>query len=470
MSIFDHQIQDDGLPTRAGDEPSAFDAIFSFGELRGQMEAIWFWLRDNILKVHVLIELGLVAGAFAIAGLVAPIVKKRIDRHLTPRAPEGLARRGCHALGLMAGPIMFFVMLNIVSLGMQIAAQSRNWVEAAISLTLAWIVIRLVTLVIRSRFWSQLAFYVVWPIAALDVFGLLNDIIVYLEGAAIPLGMDASGVPRDLSALDVIRGFMAFAAFFWLANVLAGFLSRRVYEIEDLTPSLRALIVKILNILLPVLAFFFALQLIGVNLAALAVFSGAVGLGVGLGLQKSVSNLISGFTLIADKSIKPGDVVGVGNTFGWVTSMGARYVSVRTRDGTEHLVPNDQFIEQGVVNWSHADKIVRLHAPIGVAYGTKDLRLVQQLCTDAVKSIDRVLDFPKPVCNLMEFDDSSINFDLRFWIKDPENGMANVRSEVFLSMIDAFHEHGIEIPFPQQDLHIKSVSKDAAPLLPQADD
>lgn len=469
MSIFNPQVQDDGLPTRSSDETSAFDEIFSFGELRGQLEAIWFWLRDNIFKVHVLVELGLVAAAFAVAGLVAPIVKKRIDRHLTPRAPEGLARRGCHALGLIAGPIMFFVMLNVISLGMQIAAQSNSWIEAGISLTLAWIVIRLVTLVIRSKFWSQVAFYIVWPIAALDVFGLLNDIVLYLESAAIPLGTDAAGVPRDLSALDVIRGFMAFAAFFWLANFMAGFLAKRVYEIEDLTPSLRALIVKILNILLPVLAFFFALQLIGVNLAALAVFSGAVGLGVGLGLQKSVSNLISGFTLIADKSIKPGDVVEVGDTFGWVTSMGARYVSVRTRDGTEHLVPNDHFIEHGVINWSHADKIVRLHAPIGVAYGTKDFRQVQQLCMDAVKTVDRVLDFPKPVCNLMEFDDSSVNFDLRFWIKDPENGMANVRSEVYMNMIDAFHEHGIEIPFPQQDLYIKSLPKGAGTMLESGD-
>ncbi len=470
MRLFDSQIQDNSLPTRSGEETSAFDQIFSIGELRGQMEAIWFWTRDNILKIGVLIEFGLIFGAFAVAGLVAPLVRTQITRHLTPRAPEGLARRACHALGLIAGPIMFFVMLNVASLGMQIAAQSRSWLEAAISLALAWIVIRLVTLVIRSRFWSQVAFYIVWPLTALDIFGVLDDIVFYLEAAAIPLGVDASGEVRDLSALDVIRGFMAFAAFFWLANVMAGFLAKRVYEIEDLTPSLRALIVKILNVLLPVLAFFFALQLIGVNIAALAVFSGAVGLGLGLGLQKSVSNLLSGFTLIADKSIKPGDVVGVGDTFGWVTSLGARYVSIRTRDGTEHLVPNDKFIEQGVVNWSHADKIVRLHAPIGVAYGTEDLRMVQKLCMESVASVDRVLDFPKPVCNLMEFDDSSINFDLRFWIKDPENGLSNVRSEVFLNVMDAFKANGIAIPFPQRDLHLKSVSEDAAAKLSDLND
>lgn len=246
---------------------------------------------------------------------------------------------------------------------------------------------------------------------------------------------------------------------------LQKFLAKRIYEIEDLTPSLRTLIVKILNILLPVLAFFMALQLVGVNLAALAVFSGALGLGVGLGLQKSVSNLISGFTLVADKSIKPGDVVSVADTFGWVTSLGARYVAVRTRDGTEHLVPNDQFIEQGVINWSHADKVVRLHAPFGVSYGTKDLKRVRQIAYEALKDMPRILKIPGPQCNMMGFGDSSIDFDLRFWINDPENGMANIRSEVFLSLHEELAENGIEIPFPQRDLHVRSVSESAAEVL-----
>jgi len=452
-------------PSSGEGEVSAFEQLFSLNDLQDQAISIWQWIVTNLFQPSVLIELSFVAAAFVVAGIVGPWLKTRVARHIVPRAPKGISRRAAVALGHLTGPLVFFILLNAVSIGMEVAEQSRYWISAAVSLSFAWIMIRLVTLVIRSKFWSQVAFYVVWPITALDIFGVLDDIIVYLEAAAIPLGADAEGLARSLSALDVLRGFLAFALLFWVAHLASKFLAKRIYEIEDLTPSLRTLIVKILNILLPVMAFFVALQLVGVNLAALAVFSGALGLGVGLGLQKSISNLISGFTLVADKSIKPGDVVSVSDTFGWVTSMGARYVAIRTRDGTEHLVPNDSFIEQGVINWSHADKVVRLHAPFGVSYGTKDLKAVREIACEALKDVPRILQDPSPQCNMLEFGDSSINFDLRFWINDPENGKASVISEVLLNLAEKLAENEIEIPFPQRDLHLRSISPDVAEKL-----
>ena len=226
---------------------------------------------------------------------------------------------------------------------------------------------------------------------------------------------------------------------------------------EELTPSLQALLVKILDILTPIIALLVALQVAGFNLATLTIFGGAVGLCVGLGLQRTISNFFAGFTLIADKSIKPGDVIEVGDTFGWVTAMNARYVTVRTRDGTNHLVPNDRFIEEGVVNWSHTDRAVRLHAGFGVSYATRDLRAVKRMAEETALTVDRVLKTPAPVCNLVEMGDNSVNFDLRFWINDPANGAANVRSDVFLALWDRLHEAGIEIPFPQRDIHIRTV-------------
>jgi len=465
MSLLPFQIQEPTIPTRSENEESAFETLFSLGDVRSNLEAVWQWIDTNIINVNVLIELSFVIAVFVAASFFAPWIKKRIDQYLTPKAPQGLARRAVHAFAVISGPIAAWLVLNMVSFGFVLGGRGHAWIGAAISLTLAWIIIRLVTLVIRSKFWSQLAFYTVWPLAALDVFGVLNDLIAYLDSASISLGVDASGVARDLSAFDVVRAVLAFAILFWFAHVVAGFLAKRIEEIEDLTPSLRALIVKVLNILLPVLAFFFALQFVGVNLAALAVFSGALGLGVGLGLQSSVSNLIAGFTLIADKSIKPGDVVSVGDTFGWVTQMGARYVGVRTRDGTEHLVPNDKFIADGVVNWSHADKVVRLHAPFGVSYATKNLREVRELAVKALEGIERVMSIPAPQCNMMEYGDSSIDFDLRFWIKDPENGIANVKSEVLLALNETFVQHDVEIPFPQRDLHLRSISPGVAAAL-----
>ena len=127
-----------------------------------------------------------------------------------------------------------------------------------------------------------------------------------------------------------------------------------------------------------------------------------------------------------------------------------------TRDGTEMLIPNDRFMTEGLVNWSRSDRVVRFHAPFGVSYNTTNLKEVQELAVDAAKSVNRVVNFPAPVCNLMEYGDSSVNFDLRFWISDPMNGRANVTSELLLAIWDRFHEHGIEIPYPQRDLHLVS--------------
>jgi small-conductance mechanosensitive channel len=173
-------------------------------------------------------------------------------------------------------------------------------------------------------------------------------------------------------------------------------------------------------------------------------------------MQRTVSNFFAGFTLIADKSIKPGDVIEVGSTYGWVTNMSARYVSIRTRDGTAHLVPNDTFINEGVTNWSHSDRVVRLHAPFGVSYDTRDVRTLARRTEETALEVDRVLKSPAPRCNLMEFGDNSINFDLRFWINDPSNGTNNVRSDVMMAIWDMLHDMGVEVPFPQRDLHIKS--------------
>lgn len=444
---------------------SALRDLFAGEELQKQGELVWLWLGDHVLTFGFGIELALIALVFGAAAFVSPRLKKLVAAQLLPRVEAEPLRRGVNALRIIMVPIATFILLNVVSIGLTVAGQSTTWVDAGISLISAWIVIRLVTLIIRSQFWSQVAFYVVWPIAALDVFGVLGDVLAYLEAAAIPLGTTTQGVERQISALDVARGFIAFVLFFWIANMGSRFLAHRIHQIEELTPSLQALIIKILNILLPVIAIFAALQLIGVNLAALAVFSGAVGLGIGLGLQGTVANLIAGFTLIADRSIKPGDVVTVGETFGWVTSLGARYVSVRTRDGTEHLVPNEDFINNGVINWSHQDRAVRIHAPLGVAYGTEDLRLVQQLCTEAAARSERVLGVPKPVCNMVGFGDSSVDFDLRFWIMDPQNGVGNIRSEVYLNVWDNLRANNIEIPFPQRDLHIKSGKPDLTPIV-----
>ena len=209
------------------------------------------------------------------------------------------------------------------------------------------------------------------------------------------------------------------------------------------------------------LAVVVSLASVGVDLTAFAVFTGALGVGIGFGLQKVVANLISGILLLVDRSIKPGDVIAVEQTYGWVNFMGARYVSVITRDGTEHLIPNETLITNHVENWSYSDDLLRLRIPIGVSYKS-DLRKAMALIIEAAASVERVLDQPAPVCLVTGFGDSSVDLEARLWIKDPRNGVSNVKSEILLQVWDRFQSEGIEIPFPQRDLHLKTAQDLAA--------
>ena len=443
-------------------------------DLRAQGLEIWAWVQANILTVNSAIQLALLLAAFVPAIILGPKLKRLIERHLTHRVPGGFLRRACTALATVATLIALWITLGIFSwlvgplddaagfmMGTMTGrgedyASSVGLISGARSLLTAAIVIRLVTLIIRSPFWSKVAFYVAWPIAALDAFGLLGPVAAQLEAASIILSPAEDGKAAvTLSLMDIVRAGIIFAIFFWLASLASSLINRQLETVEELNPSFRALLSKVLNFALPIIALVIALQMIGFNLASLAVFSGAVGLGIGLGLQKVIGNFLAGFTLLADKSIKPGDVIEIEGVFGWVTEMKSRYVSIRTRDGHEILMPNAQFIDEGVVNWSHKDRAVRIHAPFGVTYNQKDLRLVQKLAVEAASEVDRVLAQPKPVCNLMEFGDNSVNFDLRFWINDPPNGVSNVKSEVMLGIWERLHENGIEIPYPQLDILIK---------------
>jgi len=192
---------------------------------------------------------------------------------------------------------------------------------------------------------------------------------------------------------------------------------------------------------------------VGIDLTAFAVFGGAIGLGIGFGLQKIVSNLISGVIILLDRSIKPGDVMKVGDTFGWINSLGARYASVVTRDGTEYLIPNEDLITQQVVNWSYSHDAVRLKILIGISYKS-DPRKAIALCFEAAREESRILENPPPNVLVKGFGDSSVDIEIRIWIRDPKNGVSNIKSAILLRVWDKFHEHGVEIPYPQRDVHL----------------
>jgi small-conductance mechanosensitive channel len=219
---------------------------------------------------------------------------------------------------------------------------------------------------------------------------------------------------------------------------------------------LKVLISKLVKIVLIVFAGTIALSATGIDLTALTVFSGAVGVGIGFGLQKVVSNFISGIIILLDKSIKPGDTITLGETFGSIRDLRSRFVSVITRDGKEYLIPNEDFISQQVVNWSFSSEYVRIEVSFGTSYDS-DPHEVARVAIEAAKSIPRVASaYTEPVCWMTGFGESSLDFKLRFWISDPSNGLTNVRGQVLMAIWDAFKAAGIEIPYPHREIVMKT--------------
>ena len=216
---------------------------------------------------------------------------------------------------------------------------------------------------------------------------------------------------------------------------------------------------KTLQIGLYTTALLMGLKAVGFDLGSLAVLSGAIGLGIGFGLKKIVSNLISGIIILLDKSIKPGDVISLNDTFGWITQLGARYASVNTRDGREHLISNEDFITYQVINWSHSSDFVRLDIFFGVDYRSNPHE-VKKVASQAPLTVGRVVTNPAPVCHVVNFGDSSIDFILRFWIRDPNKGLTNIRGNVYLALWDTLQENNISIPYPRREITMLNTPQD----------
>ena len=302
----------------------------------------------------------------------------------------------------------------------------------------------------RDAFLARAVATVAWIVAALEILGLLAPTAAALDGLAITIGT------LRLSVLLVIKAGLMIAILLWAALALARLISSRLRRVTALSPSVQVLTGNLIRIALVCVALVIGLNTVGIDLTAFTVFSGAVGVGLGFGLQKIVSNFVSGIILLVERSIKPGDVIEVGSTFGSIIYLGARYASVRGRDGKEYLIPNENLITNEVVNWSYSNSLVRLDAEFGVAYSS-DLHAVRDLAVEVASATPRVLASPRPVCHVTGFGDSAVNLLLRFWIEDPQNGVTNIKGDVLLGLWDAFLEHQIEIPFPQRDLRIRDL-------------
>ncbi|HUD97754.1 MAG TPA: mechanosensitive ion channel domain-containing protein, partial [Woeseiaceae bacterium] len=319
----------------------------------------------------------------------------------------------------------------------------------ALLLALAWLIISVGSHAIRSRAVGRLFAMLGWIYVAATILGVTENITAVFESIGFQIG------GTRLTLLTVVTAIVLLGVLLWAAAATGNFLDQRIQRSDELTPSLRVLIGKVLRITLVIVAALIALGGLGIDLTVFTVLSGAIGVGIGFGLQKVVSNFISGIIILLDRSIKPGDTISLGETFGWIRELRARFVSVITRDGREYLIPNEDFITHEVINWSFSDDLVRIDVPFGVSYSS-DPHQVTELAIAAASSVPRVEPSKIPVCWMTEFGDSSLNFLLRFWIHDPQNGLTNIRGQVLLALWDSFREHGVNIPFPHREVIMRT--------------
>jgi small-conductance mechanosensitive channel len=403
----------------------------------------------EITSPSLYLQLGLILTAAGIAFGTGAAVRSRIEMtSLAMRWPAPL-RLFVRVLVGSAATATFALLMVLVRLVMLTSTwPSRSYLlSVAAKLAFAWLIIRLVTSVIRNTFLVRLVSVSAWLVAALSILGQLEPVIDALDSVSVVLG------GLRLTPLLLIKLGVLLIVALWLTNIASNFAESRITQSADLTPSIQVLLIKIIRLALMVFAVAVAMSAVGINLSALAIFSGAAGVGIGFGLQKIVANFISGIILLADKSVKPGDLVTIGDSSGRISAMKTRYISVAAGDGREFLIPNEDLVTQKVTNWTYTDKNTLVKVNFATNYDA-DPRRVCQLAIEIAATAKRAIKGKPPNCILTEFAEAGMKFSLTFWIADPD-GMDNVKSEVMLSLWDVFKREGIRVPYPVREIRVR---------------
>ncbi len=420
------------------------------------MTRVTGWLGDiGLVRSHGDLIEALVALGFV---MLALLVGWFAGRRAGPPVTEFWVRRvGDHAGGFQ-GRLGDILRHGITAVLLAILAQVWPWGPLAalgIGIALGAATARIVIQLLRG---VHLARWMAWLVATLVFVAILSQSVGGL--APITDTLDAIGFNvgrRRLSLLGAITILLTIVVLMAIVRVANRAIGHALAQTRGLDATQRLLGQKLAGIALLIAAFFFGIDALGIDLTTFAVFGGAFGLAIGFGLQKTVGNLIAGIILLMDRSIKPGDVIAVGDSFGWVNKIGVRAVSVITRDGKEHLIPNEILMTQEVENWSYSDRNVRIRIPVGIAYDS-DVDLAEELMLRAATESPRVLSDPKPIVWMTGFGDYALEHEIRLWISDPEGGMGNVRGDVLKRLWELFRDHGIEIPVPQRDIRIIAAS------------
>jgi small-conductance mechanosensitive channel len=433
-------------------------------ELLQRIEAFFEILSSR----NVLIEIGTVALCLAAGWVAGAVPRGYARRRSATKAPLALTwDYFASQASVVILPILISMFLVVVARSLMAGHMDVTILEAAAHLIGAYIIVRLGVLLFAAslgnkswmQHWETRLTLFIWLAIAAEYLGWLDPIIASLDSIGIATGRNRVSVWSVLKLLFTLTLFVLVAA--WISR----WVERRLKKISNIAPSTRIGIGKFANAFLIGLSILMGLNAAGVDLTALTVLTGAIGLGLGFGLQSIAANFVSGFVLLMDRSIKPGDVISLSGqsgtsteNFGWVQELRGRYVVVRDRDGVEMLVPNQQLISNAVINWSYTDPRIRLKLPIRVSY-RDDPEVALGILLTACEGQARVLREPEPVSRLMHFGDSGIELELRFWISDPQEGVNNVRSEVNRAIWRLFKEHGITIPVAQREIIVHNAAQ-----------
>lgn len=403
------------------------------------------------------------AGLIALAG--AHLVRTWHRNYLADSAP---ARQDAWQLRVLEGTVLLapflvaLIVLLIVRATLAMLGNATTAVDTALQLTTALVLVRLGMYLLRVmmgpaswvRAWETRITFVLWLVIGFSMVGWLDQVETTLNRINLIPGK------TQFSLWALLKGLVVVTTFVVVSSLVARAFERRVMRLEQLAVSTRIGISKFTYFLLVGLGVMLGINAAGVDVTTLNVLTGAIGLGLGFGLQSIASNFVSGFVLLMDKSIKPGDVISfTGHTgtstenFGWVQELRGRYVVVRDRDGVETLVPNQNLITNSVINWSYSDQRVRIRLPVMVSYDD-DPEIALKLLFEAVEHHPRILRDPPPVTRLMAFEDYGMRIEVRFWIADPMNGVNNVRSDVNRAIWKIFRAHGVKIPVAQRELRM----------------
>jgi small-conductance mechanosensitive channel len=412
-------------------------------------------LAADLQDVRVLWQLGALAACLLIAWVTTRLARRRLAG-ATPHDPDQTVRITVGGVNRLIFPLTALVLVMLARWILQ-RHHPVHLLDVSVALLFSFALVQSVVYMLRHafapsgllRYWERSIAWAIWIGLALHITGLLGELQLLLDGLRFSVGK------QDVSVLEVLTGMLSVAITvviaLWVGRVIEG----RLQGARGLDPSLRAVFSKLAKTVLVVLAVLIALPLVGIDLTVLSVFGGALGVGIGFGLQKIAANYISGFIILLDRSITPGALITIDNRYGAVTRLTGRYIVLRSLDGTEIIIPNETVVSSTVINHSYADNVVRVDIPIQISYQS-DIELALQLMARAAWHHPRVVKKPEPVALVTAFADSGINLELYAWIADPEGGRGNLRSDLYRELWKVFKANGIEIPFPQREVRIVS--------------